>query len=238
MTITKENFNEYVTIATDLMLSGLEPNAYFVANKARDAYFKFENKEPESFDLMRLYGIFICSQWRTLKERGNYLTLSETLDTDPWWSDDYIEGKSNLDKAMAYKEKALAYECLALEWAKGQEKFDIYMEHALTYIDKAIELYTSLSENDNFYLESYKTSKILKSKFLLAKSNDLTRRRAISLFKENLSEEQKEWLTEIDNHFNRLTLETVINRENISDEVKAEVFKDLLEDIHHRETKI
>lgn len=242
MNITKENFNQYVSIAADLASEGLYKEATIISLDAFEAWANWdvENSEtPNEVHADQAVRILTYSQWREVEDSEDCALLSEILNHNKYWSNDFIEANQNFTGAWILREKALAYNMLAHKWATGQ-LYDIYMDYAQSYMQHAIDTFGEVAktENDADAAEICTDCKIDLAMINLGVSNKLARMTAIPLFGESITEEQKERLMDIyqqstdvlfDDFFSKKGIAAVQHSEADDDNVKDDIINYLLE---------
>lgn len=243
MNITKENFNQYVAIATDLVSEGLYTEATIVSCEAFDAWDSWATEESEEtltgVQVDQAVRVLTCSEWREIELSEKYALLAEILNYNKYWSDEFIEANLNFTGAWILREKALAYHMLAQKWATGQ-LYDIYMGYAQSYIQHAIDTFAEVArtENDAEAAEICTDCKIDLAMIRRGVSNKLARNTAIPLFGEKITDEQKGRLMEIyqestdvlfDDFFAKKGIAVVQHSEAEDDNVKEDVINYLLE---------
>ncbi len=242
MNITKENFNQYVSIASDLASEGLYTEASSISCEAFDAWANWEQEENESLNgvqVDRAVRILTYSQWREVENSEDCALFAEILNHNKYWSDEFIEANLNFTGAWILREKALAYHMLAQKWASGQ-LYDIYMDYAQSYIQYAIDTFAEVAknENDDDVAEICTDCKIDLAMIRLGISNKLARMTAIPLFGENMTAEQRERLMEIyqqstdvlfDDYFSKKGIAVVQHSEVEDSAVRDDVINNLLD---------
>ena len=245
MNITKENFNQYVSIAIELAAKNLYREATKISCDAYEIWRQwpeeyFENINEDDLDIQALLKVLTYSQWREMETPGDYSLLVEILNHNNYWSDDCIKENINNLGGWILQEKALAYHMLAKEYAIDQQLYDTYMERAQTYMKQAIETFDKVAkdENDAGAIEFCNTCKINLAMIQRNVSNKLARNTAITLFRESLTEEQKERLMEIyqestdvlfDEYFEKREIFAIQQCKIEDNSVKDDVLKCLLE---------
>lgn len=245
MNITKENFNQYVAIATDLALEGLYTEATNVSCEAFDAWDSWATEESEEtlsgVQVDQAVRLLTYSQWREIERSERYALLAEILNYNKYWSDEFIETNLNFTGAWILREKALAYRMLAHKWAYTQgQLYDIYMDYAQSYMQHAIDVFAEIAnkKNDTEAAEICTECKIDLAMIRRGISNKLARNTAIPLFGEKMTDEQKERLMEIyqestdvlfDDFFAKKGIAVVQHSETEDDNVKEDVINYLLE---------
>lgn len=242
MNITRENFNQYAEIATDLAAKGLFAESTDITLKLFEAWDNWSDEETDDSNeilIAQVVRTLTCSQWRCADNPESYAVLAEILKSNKYWSDDLIESNWNYTGAWIMSEKALAYHMLAQNWAQGQ-LCGIYQDYARMYMESAINLFEEIAkeENDQEAAELCVECKIDLVMIQLCISNKLARQTAISLFGESLDEVQKERLMAIyeeatdvlfNDFFNKAGIGVVMQSEIEDDMVKEEVINHLLE---------
>lgn len=245
MDITKENFNQYVAIATDLASEGLYKEATDITCNAFDAWDSWATEENEEtltgVQVDQAVRVLTYSQWREIERSENCALLAEILNHNKYWSDEFIEANLNFTGAWILREKALAYHMLAHKWAYTQgQLYDIYMDYAQSYIQHAIDVFAEIAnkENDTEAAEICTECKIDLAMIRRGISNKLARNTAISLFGEKMTDEQKERLMKIyqkstdvlfDDFFAKKGIAVVQQSEAEDDNVTEDVLNYLLE---------
>lgn len=240
MNITKENFNQYVSIASDLASAGLVSEAYRICIEAYHALSSWEedNETLDDVQVDRAVRLLTFLQWRVASDSHDYALLVECLNRDIW-SDEFIEAYLNITGAWILREKSLAYHMLAQEWATS-DLYDIYIDYAQSYMQRAIDLFAEVAKNeDNDDAAKLCTDCKIDLAFIrLGISDKLARMTAISLFDEKLSDEQKERLMEIyekstdvlfDDYFAKRAIAVVSHSEVEDNAVKDDVINFLLD---------
>lgn len=242
MNITKENFNQYVSIATDLASEDLYTEATAISCEAFEAWDNWSQDDNGTLDgvqVDRAVRILTYSQWRDAENSEDCALLAEILNHNKYWSDEFIEANLNFTGAWILREKALAYHMLAQKWATGQ-LYDIYMNYAQSYIQHAINTFAEVAKNENDAdaAEIHTDCKIDQAMIRLGISNKLARMTAITLFGEDMTDEQKERLMEIyqqstdvlfDDYFAKKGISVVQHSEAEDNDVKDDVINYLLE---------
>lgn len=243
MNITKENFNKYVTIVTDLAKEGLYNEATNISIDAFEAWDSWAEKDEEALNeelhVSQVVRVLTYSQWREVEDSESCALLAEILNHNKYWSDEFIEANLNFTGAWILREKALAYHMLAQKWATGQ-LYDVYMDYAQSYMQHAIDNFAEVArnENDDDAAEICTDCKIDLAMIRRGVSNKLARMTAILLFGEEMTDEQKERLMEIyqestdvlfDDFFTKKGISTVQHSEAEDDNVKEDVINYLLE---------
>lgn len=236
MTVTKDNFNQIVEIAATLATNSEYIEANNLANRAFDCYRELDEAETFDLNIGKLCLILCYTDWRTADDDKNYATLAEQLNTNTYWSDDLYEHEATTINAGCLREKALAYTQLAIHYETCPLS-EHYTDYALTYIDKAISQYEEIMQSDPDIYPSYMYAKIKKATILRLKSNKMARNYAISLFGEELSQQDKDSLMEVyngstdvlfDDYFAKKPIMLVETMTDINDDLKDEVLDDLL----------
>lgn len=243
MNITKDNFNQYVAIASDLASEGLYKEATGISLEAFEtwkSWTKDDDKQtPEDVDAAQALLTLTYSQWREVEDAEDCALLAEILNNNDYWSDEFIEDNLNFTGAWILREKALAYHMLAQKWATGQ-LYDVYTSYAQAYMNRAIDTFAELAKNEN---DADAAEICLDCKIDLAMirrgiSNKLARMTAITLFGENITDEQKERLMEIyrqatdvlfDDYFAKKGIAVVQHSEVEDSDVKDDVINYLLD---------
>lgn len=239
MNITKENFNQYVAIATDLALEGLYSEATEISFYAFDAWENWAGENDETLNDAQAVRILTYSQWRECEDSKDCAMLAEILNHNKYWSDEFIEANQNFTGAWILREKALAYHMLAQKWATGQ-LYDIYIDYAQSYMQHAIDAFGEVAktENNADAVQICIDCKINLAMIRRGISNKLARNTTIPLFGEKMTDEQKERLMEIyqestdvlfDDFFAKKGIAVVQDSEAEDDNVKEDVINHLLE---------
>ncbi|MDE5772913.1 MAG: hypothetical protein K2H86_00465 [Muribaculaceae bacterium] len=240
MNITKENFNQYVAIATDLAVAELYDEATLIGKEALEAWQSWdEEADPDVFNVGQLIRIITFSEWRSMVDSPeDHALLAEILNCNSYWSDSIIEENKNFNGSWILREKALAYYML---FGSSSDKVgEIYLERAQKYLKEAIEILERMpnEEKGTEEVELCNDCKIHLVQFQRAISNKLARNTAISLFGEELNEDQKENLMGIyqeatdvlfNEYFNKKGIAVVQNSEVEDENVKDDVLNCLLE---------
>ena len=247
MNITKENFDQYTAIADDLFSADKYLEALPIAQELLDMWEDWPKDDAADVDINGVIRVLASAQWRVAEDAEDFALLAEQLNNLWYWSDGFIEDSNNITGALVAEEKALAYEALAIFWCTSNLRnlYNHYVERAIEKIDQAIEKYCKLAEDEEYDEEDKKilekvglNAKVNKARILRLKSNNLARRYAISLFGEDLDEEQKEGVMEIyeeatdvlfDDFFAKKEILTVLGSEDADNEVKGDVAAMLLE---------
>lgn len=244
MNITKENFNQYVAIASRLADENLFTDARNVALDAFDAWQKMDVTDDDDIEAALALRILVFSDLRrpepyTVLDNDDAIWLAECLNSCPYWSDSFIDGnKENYNGAFIQKEKSHAYGLLAAQWPEGRIH-DYYLDRALDYNSLAIDSFSKLAETDDeAAAEARIDTMINRAKLLRLVSNNQARRYAISLFAEKLSDEQRADVMEIyqqatdvlfDDFFAKKAIMTVQSVEDAGEDVKNDVIDAFLD---------
>lgn len=238
MNITKENFNQYVVVATALAREGLYAEATKIALEAYEVWEHFPDdikEEQDEINVSAAIRTLTFSQWREVNDAEDCALLSEILNRNSYWLDEFIEQNMNYTGAWILREKALAYHMLAERWATGQLK-DIYLDYAQSYMQDAIKIFGEIaqSENGDETRELCNDSKIDLAVIQFGISNRLARCTAIALLGEKLTNEQKERLMEIyrkstdalfDDYFAKKGIAVIQNAEEVDESVKDDLLE-------------
>lgn len=242
MNITKENFNQYVEIATNLAAEGLFSEATDIAVELFykwDDWTTDETVDSDEISIAQAIRTLTYAQWRVIDHSEDYALLAEILNRNKYWSDDFIETNMNYTGAWIMREKAQAYNMLARNWANGQ-LYDVYMNYAQSYMESAIQTFGKIAEEekDKDVAELCAECKIDLVMIRLGISNKLARQTAISLFRETLDEQQKERLMTIyeqatdvlfNDYFNKAAIAVVQHSDIQNDAVIQDITEYLLE---------
>ena len=243
MNITKENFNEYVDLATFLAEVGIFIEAVNILGDAFEAWNSWREEKDKSLlevNVGQAVRILVYSERRKAEEMQSYDMFNGILNHYPYWSDEFIEANHNFTGAWILREKALAYYMLAQNWATDQ-LCDLYLDYAQSYMKQAIDTFGEVAktENDAVAAELCTDCKIELAMIRRGISNKLARMTAISLFGEKLTYEQKERLLDVyqqstevlfDDFFIKKKLAVMMNSEIEDDNVKEDAIHSFLEE--------
>ncbi len=242
MNITKENFNQYVDIATEFAEDGLFFEATYILGDAFETWYNWaEEKDTPLIEAKagQAVRLLVYSERRVVEESKSYDMFNDSLNRSPYWSNEFIELNQNFTGAWILREKALAYHMLAQNWATDQLR-DLYLDDAQSYMKQAIDIFGEVAktENDAEVAELCTDCKIDLAMIRRGISNKLARMTAIPIFGEKLTDEQKERLMKVyqqstdvlfDDFFNKKGLAVVMDSETEDDNVKEDVIHNLLE---------
>ena len=247
MKITTENFNDYLKVLDELYNQECYATAYNIGFKLYDVVRVWLNNKSDKVDKVNfswLFRLLTVSELNASINTDKYDLLAVHLDHTYYW-DQHIFEKGCFTNIYISGTKGDAYVALALNWADNDMVKGKYLELAQNLYDYVIEtepIHDEEAEDINVIKMDAKVEKA----FLIGQYDEVAARNyAISLFDENLTDEQKKRLKEIYDCLTQELLETskwrvevaINDAEDVAQEIKDDCELCLLKSISQPDDK-